>query len=441
MLKVVRIKTFFILSVLFILQFAICKIAIGETASIGAAFLASGHKKFPCKQALRMVRAAPEVYHATMWQTFGYSNMSAGNRCWRKIIKVAESKPLVLEFYLSNEVCRRKGNCYPQELEHRSSVGRYNDELCQGKRRTVRQVKRRMNEVKKFCDRFGSETTACLLAIGLESQFNECAARKLVSLAKEVGWDEKQLVHNPVHMSPYKGDAGAYYIESHNRSLHYPSGTPQRRKIATLDGVDPDYCRDANGREGISDRISRSDLQRWTDTNKTRVAYLGYWCSVHQGIEGNTSTSPDPRKRVPFVHPSDVTAFIEQAGYPDVSEPPAAPDYNLKRCTKVMSAKDGPGGFLWKESDHGGLVILLPGTYKVEAKRAIVVAPNGKRDKLKFTGWANPDHNGERQHYRHDRTSGSFSNKSVVKMIFRKGLFAKKETHCWKVEYAGERND
>lgn len=429
------ITKFLILSVLF------SGVAVAENAAIGGAFLASGHVKFPCKRILPLHKASPVAYHATMWQTFGISNTSAGNRCWRKIIETMGEKPLVLEFYISNEVCRRKGNCYSQELNHRLSVSQYNKKLCDGHRRTVRKVKRRMTEIKSFCGRYGKETTHCLLAIGLESQYSECAAKKLVSLAKGTGWGDHQIIHNPVGGAPYLKTAGAHYVEHHNTGLHFPASLPTNRRIATLDGIDPDFCHDKQGREGIDNRMGETALQGWTDVNKTRTAYLGYWCSVHQGITGSTTSSPDPRKRSPYVAKSDITKFIKLAKFDSGDPVTPPPSYNTKRCTKVMSGKDGAGGFLWKHSEHGGLVVLFPGSYKVKFKRVVILKPTGAREKLGFSGWANADHNGERQHWRHSKNPDQFPDRSVVRATFQTSIFSTRQYHCWKIDDASERND
>jgi len=413
---------------------------MAQEAAIGGAFLASGHKRFPCQKIMPLHKASPNAYHATMWQTFGPSNTSAGNRCWRKYMKSMESKPHTLQFYLSNEVCRRKGNCYKQELNSKLSVSEYNKKLCNGHRKTLKKVKKRMNQIKDFCGRYGNVNTNCLLAVGLESQFSECAAKKLVDTAIGEGWDRKKLIHNPVHNAPYLQTGGAYYYEQHNTSLHFPSGIAQSRRIITLDGIDPNYCKDAQGREGISDRISAPDLQSWTDNNKNRVSYLGYWCSVQQGITGSTATSPDPRKRSPYVASRDINKFIAHAKFKPQS-PGSPPRYNTKNCDLVMESKDGPGGFLWKESEHGGLVVLFPGKYKAQFKRVVVLKPSGARDKLDFSGWANPDQNGERQHYRSSKRPDQFPDRSVVRATFKTSVFSGNKNHCWKVEDASERND
>lgn len=87
----------------------------------------------------------------------------------------------------------------------------------------------------------------------------------------------------------------------------------------------------------------------------------------------------------------------------------------LPNCDKVLNSRDGSGGFLWKpSSDSGGLVVLFPGRFQTPFE-SVKVVTNGKvKEKLRFTGFANADAEGERQHYRSDRSGGSFLDGSFV---------------------------
>ena len=403
-------------------------------ADIGVSFLAAMHEDFPCKRIRRMVDSSPRPYLGVLYGSFGDST-----KCLERFISASGKKHHTLQFYLSNEVCRRKGNCYSQELEHDLTVSAYNKLVCKGRRGTISRIKKRMLDIRRFCDEKGSEKTRCLLAIGLESQFSRCAAQKLVVLAKESGWHKKEIVHNPVPGTNYQGDAGAYYVEYHGRSLR--SAYPPERTIATLDGIDPDFCRDKNGRQGISNRITAQDMQRWTDSYKDRASYLGYWCSVHQGITGDSGTSPNPKERTPHVAPGDVSEFIRIADQKRQKDKPVLGDYNTKRCTEVYSAQDGNGGFLWKESEHRGLVVLLPGKYDIQFNKVQVIKPYGGKEPLHPTGWANSDADGPRQHWRLNKAISDFPNKIVVRATMRESVFSEKQVLCWKVFRAGKRND
>lgn len=399
-------------------------------ANVGMAFLAAKNKRFPCDQLLEFYKGAPHPYLAILEGSFGSSS-----RCVRKFLKASKSRPHTLQYYISNEVCRRKGNCERRgsyELMGSYSVSQYNKALEQKNRKVVKAVKKRAKKILRECRRNGSPNTKCLLAIGLESQFSERAAKALVQIAMSAGWQSEQIVHNPVHMAPYHGYAGAYYYESHGVRHTKPTKDPSRN-IVTLDGDDPSFCN--KGRPGISNQVSFSDLQRWTERHRKRTAYIAYWCSVHQGIVGDSGTSPKPHLRTPRVDSGDIAPLRQLAGF---SEAPEPQEYNTKQCQKVFNPG---GGFIWKNSDHHGeagsphqgMVVIFPSKFPKEFKRVDVVSPDGKRSKLKYTGKAN----GGRQHWRDNhRLIGGFSDYSVVKAYHKR-----RKAYCWRIQKAGERND
>ena len=111
--------------------------------------------------------------------------------------------------------------------------------------------------------------------------------------------------------------------------------------------------------------------------------------------------------------------------------------YAIPSCDKRMKGRDGPGGFLWKESDHGGLVVLFPGKFQDKFKRVVVTKAGKRLNKLNFSGFANPDSTGERQHWRKRRKSiNRFPKRSVTVRAVDKKL-----VRCWKVKRPQERND
>lgn len=100
-------------------------------------------------------------------------------------------------------------------------------------------------------------------------------------------------------------------------------------------------------------------------------------------------------------------------------------------CTTLSSALDGPNGFLWKEAEHGGLVVLFPYSYQ-KVFSGVTVIKNGKvHGELYYTGKAN----GDRQHWRHHKNAGSFPNDSIVAAVL------KGKTYCWQIGNSGQRND
>lgn len=105
-------------------------------------------------------------------------------------------------------------------------------------------------------------------------------------------------------------------------------------------------------------------------------------------------------------------------------------------CVGITPANDGPGGFLWKDGDHTGkLVVLLPGRYQVPFNRVTAERENGTIEALEYTGFANPDNEGERQHYRGNLPSARYKDFSLV-IATEPG-----NTCSWKIKRAKNRND
>ena len=76
-----------------------------------------------------------------------------------------------------------------------------------------------------------------------------------------------------------------------------------------------------------------------------------------------------------------------------------------------MSTRDGGGGFTYKpESENPRVtrdgsvrktaVALFPGTFQSVFERVIFIRKNGQEEEADFTGFANADPNGLRQHWR-----------------------------------------
>lgn len=96
---------------------------------------------------------------------------------------------------------------------------------------------------------------------------------------------------------------------------------------------------------------------------------------------------------------------------PDPDPTPKPPSENPK-CRRVMPAKDGPGGFLWKptsENTHN-VVVLLPQKFQKDFS-CRAQFKNGTWDRLRFNGYAN----GDRQHHYGSRPGKRYLKNSVVK--------------------------
>jgi hypothetical protein len=112
---------------------------------------------------------------------------------------------------------------------------------------------------------------------------------------------------------------------------------------------------------------------------------------------------------------------------------------SMPRGCKKSLALDGSGGFLWKESDHTGTVVLFPQFEQTAFDKVLVVKKrNMKKRKFKkvaelsFSGFAN----GNRQHWRDPRSITQFPNKPLVVKTVLDG----KKT-CYRVPNPHERQD
>lgn len=109
-------------------------------------------------------------------------------------------------------------------------------------------------------------------------------------------------------------------------------------------------------------------------------------------------------------------------------------------CGRVKTPNDGASGFLWKESDHGGLVVLFPTNYQSQFQKVLVLKKRKKTKRrfkrlasLRFSGFAN----GNRQHWRDSRSINRFPNKR----LYLKALDDSGKSLCYIIKKPHERND
>ena len=131
----------------------------------------------------------------------------------------------------------------------------------------------------------------------------------------------------------------------------------------------------------------------------------------------------------------DIPADPPRNDIPNDPTPPPPPPPGNGSCDQIQSAFDGSGGFLWKRAEHGGLVVLFPGRYRNQFSSVDVVKNGSVKGELYYTGLANPDAEGLRQHWRHHNDPSSFPDDSIV--VARRG----NQTLCWQIGRASQRND
>jgi hypothetical protein len=425
--------------ILAIFVLLLSNIAVAEEAKFGWAMLALQHKDFPCKKLDPYINKAPHPYVSVLWDTFGDSN-----KCLKRFLKKSKNKPHTLQVYMSNEVCRRKGNCRSYEFLPKLSVGEYNKRLANGHKKTFKAVRKKATEIRKFCESTGNHNTNCLIAIGLESQFTKQATKALVNQVKLAGWADDKIIHNPVNVGPYHGLGGAYYYESHGLWADLREG--QERSIVSLDGTRPDLC--GSSGEFSGDRVTDKDMQKWRDHYKTRTSFAALWCGPMQGLTTSTVAAKPARQRSLWVRSESINRYSELMGLGKENKKSNEVKPSLdndkpknKGCHKTEKFS-GLGITVLKESDHGGVVAVFDPKYKRKFKRVLIESPDGKKHRLKFANWANPYNGRDRQHWR-DRSKSwaSFEDNSVLKALYKKSLFSRKRWICWQTKKAGKRHD
>src|SRR5690606_2394530 len=114
---------------------------------------------------------------------------------------------------LSNNVCVRNGNCFSHEFFQDRTPVSLNSRINSGSLDSS--VLSRMRDILTWCKINAREDTECLLTVGLESNYDEAAAHRMVDLAREAGWSDLHIVHNPDAASDYTGSGGAHFVEYH----------------------------------------------------------------------------------------------------------------------------------------------------------------------------------------------------------------------------------
>lgn len=411
-MRLIYLGTFLILAVLLASRYATAEIRAGW------AYLAAEHKNFPAKECAAYGRLDNNPFMAVLPDTFGVSR-----KCIRNFMKASKGKPTGWLYYMGNGSGRRK-KLYPYEFLHRLSASEYNQKLCSGHRGTKNAVISQARKLRKRCNRYAHNKAECLIALELESQFTECAAKKMVNYVKQGGWHAKQIIHNPVNIGPYQGRGNAHYLER-----HWVFNKPAEKNYHLgVDGGCADHCHTGGGCGITGRRVSDADIKEWYSRYKEREdQILTLWCPEHQGLYKNSGGAPEPRRRDIRVTRYSVNGGNNLIGNNVGPTPPPAGDHDLRRCDVVREFR---GCNVAKESDHGGFVAVMAD----KLNNARLVTPKGRKYKLRYTGTANPCNGKPRHHYRHSKQFHTFPDNMTLKGK------VKNKTECFKLYEAGRRH-
>jgi hypothetical protein len=264
-----------------LLKLFCCVISIATAyeanADGGVAFLAMrGFNRDTCERALSVFRDSPTINIAVLWPSFGSRNM-----CLRKFIRYRRARPHSIEYYLSNEVCRRKHNCTKLDLSPRSSVKSYNKKLASNNSTTYAIIQETLDSINALQYRY--PRVDCRVAVGLEDNYSIAAAREIVRYVKDN--TSCAVVRNPVSTRPARR-VGASFIEYHG--LLIPSARDSRearRSIVSLDGCD---ISDKRRKSSLSCQATHEQVSNWIGRNRVRNRVF-LWTAASQGLSRDSS--------------------------------------------------------------------------------------------------------------------------------------------------------
>ncbi len=106
-------------------------------------------------------------------------------------------------------------------------------------------------------------------------------------------------------------------------------------------------------------------------------------------------------------------------------------------CDTIEDFSDGANGRVWKASDHGGTAVFVHPVCDGRSKSVTIIKDGKTLGEMYYTGLANPDSCGLREHWRHNSTPGSFPGRSILAVKMNSG-----ETKCYQLnDTPGRRND
>ena len=261
---------------------------------VGCAFLAMQHKAFPFKQSMRCFEKVKRPAIAVLWNTFGRQKKGI-----RYFLQSQQSKPHLVHFYLLNSVCVRNNNCQQGELNPSWSKYKWRRRLTRSHWRLENQLRRRTKKLRRFIERHANENTHISLAVALEDNLTDKAARNLIEIVRQE-WPY-DLIRNPMHNTINSSIAGADMLELHDYGA--PLG-PKAAMYASLDGNDIEFphreptVSPSRGKKEVRGYLSRAKR------SGCRAVFL--WSAQWQGIEkGTAASSPKPRSRSIWIPTQD----------------------------------------------------------------------------------------------------------------------------------------
>lgn len=376
------------------------RIARAEDNNAGAGFYALTADGWPCAASLETFDGVAVPRLSILAHTFGDNK-----ECLNEFL--SDPRPKLLEIHLINSTCQSNNRCGNYEFLKGISVAEFDKRLRQRDKATLTNLRNYASPIAQYLlPRLGN--TDCNISVFLEDPYSNAAMQVAIETVRPI-FPGCHMVRSPRGVNPQKALAGADIIEGH--------GSRPRVKapcIVNLDGEDIDWL---NKAAILPNAIPETKLAAYLERYKFCKANF-LWTAGANGIRKGGFI--DPRKRNGFPDRG------EFANYGKYLRGGAAPlivpamtiedEKSFKGCRRRVKKSDGPGGFLWKQSDvHRGAVALFPSSY--DRFRSVSVVHRGKvLDRLSYAGTGNPDKDGRpRQHWRSAKPTKNFPFNVVLK--------------------------
>lgn len=339
----------------------------------------------------------------------------------------------VLICYLSNEVDRRKRREDVNSILYKMSPGDLSKAFAKNDKKALDAY---VDVAKKYYDAWvvAGMPGELFLALGLESQWSNKIAVNNLNKAIKKACPKAKTIHNPVKGSPFRGRGNCDYLEVHEVNERVPA---ENMLIASTDGFDicPNACGIATGYP-LGDSEVIDSIKRF----KKKARFYLLWHPQMNSLVKDSSTNPIPSKRKSSLERGCMQHLAKNIANVSLQEVDEidAPDYP-KGSRKGLKNPFKTGGFVWKESDHGGLVVVFPSNFTKLFDYVKVVPAEGwfkglrtkklNASKLYETGWANPQNGKNRQHWRHSKAAHKFTSPSVLIAGYNSTSKKKKKTN------------
>jgi hypothetical protein len=305
-------------------------VAQADGENLGLSMLGLCHKLWPCQESLQAFKGLPRIQTGWLMQTF-----ADDCRCGRKLL--SDPRPKVVRIHIANGPCLRNRRCGQYEIFAGETVASADRKVRKKDERLLSRFKVVLAKTKALLQNAQGELK-CYVSPCLECDLSDRARQVLFGLASEYLPGCRQ-VDSVFSQRCLPGKV----CEKHGEkpSLNAPC-------IADLDGVD----------------YQKADVIGFAERFKhCEMAHL--WALKLNLIDPHGTSFIDPRKRTTIPNRNYFEAMARYIRPGGVTPPTLEPLNPLDRqgCKVMMAAHDGPGGFVFKQSDtYPGVVTLLPRT-------------------------------------------------------------------------------